>query len=133
MNHPPRPATLDYLAEVAKDWAVSRFAGAEDSDFVLMPHRFELHGHTVRRRSITPEGHEAADPLKAAGRPPDPILWARSDVVTLLADSHSGPIEFEQEIIEILGVEDDDVLAEVAFVVRIPGLPPCLGPFWTAT
>src|SRR3954447_4330857 len=101
MNHPPRPATLDYLAEVAKDWAVSRFAAAEDSDFVLMPHRFELHGHTVRRHSITPEGHEAADPLKAAGRPPDPIWGARSDVVPLPAASPSALFEFERKIIEI--------------------------------
>jgi hypothetical protein len=130
MSTPPQLATLDYLAEVAKDWALSRFAAAEDSDFIFPPHRFELHGHTVRRRPIAPDAPEAADPLKAVGRNRRPVAWARSAVVTLLADSESGPVAFEQEIVEILVVDQDEVLAEAASVVRIPGFPPCLGPFW---
>jgi hypothetical protein len=40
-------------------------------------------------------------------------------------------VQYEQEIIEILALDDADVLAECAFVVRIEGLPPCLGPFWS--
>jgi hypothetical protein len=133
VSTPPRLATLDYLAEVAKDWAVSSFAAAEDGDFVLVPHRFELDRHTVRRRPLSPVSSEASDPLAAVGHAGHPVAWARSDVVTLLADSESGSVEYQQEIVEILGVEEDDILAEAAFVVRIPGFPPCLGRFWAAT
>ena len=49
--------------------------------------------------------------------------------MTLLADSDTGTVEFEQEMIEILAMEGETVLAEAAAVIRIPGLPPCLGPF----
>ena len=38
---------------------------------------------------------------------------------------------YQQEIVEIIGVEADDLLVEAAMVVRIQGLPPCLGRFWT--
>lgn len=124
MSTPPRLATLDYLAEVAKDWALSSFAAAEDSTFVLTPHRFELDGHTVRRRRLSTRSREASGPLAAVRRVRDPVAWARSDIVTLLADSESGSVEYQQEIVEILGAEEDDVLAEAAFVIRIPGFPP---------
>jgi hypothetical protein len=41
-------------------------------------------------------------------------------------------VAYKQEIVEIIGVEEDDVVAEAAMVVvRIPGLPPCLGRFWS--
>ena len=43
--------TLGYLTEVAKDWVTSSFAATQDSEFVLAPHRFELTGSTVRRRT----------------------------------------------------------------------------------
>jgi hypothetical protein len=128
----PRLATLDYLAEVAKDWVVSSFAAAADSDFVIAPHRFEFNGSTVRRRRLPRRSREAADPLALAGSTRTPTAWARSETVTLLADSAAGgSFAFQQEIVEIIGVEEDDVLAEAATVVRIPTLPPCLGRFWT--
>jgi hypothetical protein len=133
MSTPPRLATLDYLVEVAKDWVTSSFATAEDSDFVLVPHRFELDGSTVRRSRLSPDSREASNPLAAVGRARRAVAWARSGAVTLVADSGSGPVQFEQEIVEILGVDGDDVLADAAFVVRIPSFPPCLGPFWAAT
>jgi len=41
-------------------------------------------------------------------------------------------VQYEQEIVEILALDDSDVLAECAFVVRIEGCPPCLGPFSSA-
>jgi hypothetical protein len=47
----------------------------------------------------------------------------------LLADSRSGTVEFEQEMVEILAMDGETVLAEAAAVIRIPGLAPCLGPF----
>jgi len=50
-------------------------------------------------------------------------------VITVLADSEGGTVQYEQEVVEILAMDDSDVLAEFAFVVRICGLPPCLGPF----
>jgi hypothetical protein len=131
MSSQPRLATLDYLAEVAKDWAVSSFAAAGDGTFVLTPHRFEFDGTTVRRRRLSRRSRETADPLAFAGRAGKPVAWARSDIATLFADTTSGGVAYEQEIVEILGVEEDDVLAEAACVVRIPNLPPCLGPFWT--
>jgi hypothetical protein len=133
MSTPHRLATLDYLTEVAKDWTISSFAAAGNGDFALAPHRFELDGHTVRRRRIARRSREATNPLQAAGRTPHPMAWVRSDTVTLLADSPSGPVEFRQEVVELLAVEEDDVVAEVALVVRIPGVPPCLGRFSTGT
>jgi hypothetical protein len=133
MSTPQRLATLDYLAEVAKDWTISSFAAAGDGDFVLDPHRFELDGRTVRRRRIPRRSREAANPLQAVGRTSHPIAWVRSDTVTLLSDSSSGPVEFRQEVVEILGADEDDVLGEVALVVRIPGFPPCLGRFSPGT
>jgi hypothetical protein len=131
MTTPPHLWTLDYLAQVAKDWVLSSFSAAEDSHFVLTPHRFELDGHTVRRRPVGRRSREAADPLHAVSREHDAVAWARSDVVSLLLDAGSGSVEYEQEIVEVLGVDHDDVLAQAACVIRIPGFPPCLGPFWT--
>jgi hypothetical protein len=133
MSSPPEPrfATLDYLAEVAKDWVVSSFAAAEKSDFVLAPHRFEFDGSIVRRRRLSRRSREAADPLAFASRARTPTAWARSETVTLLAESPSESFAYQQEVVEILGVQEGDVLAEAATVVRIPALPPCLGRFWT--
>lgn len=132
MHSQPRLTTLDYLAEVAKDWAMSRFAAAEDSDFNLAPQRFDLNGPTVRRHQVPPNSCEAADPLTFARRSQRPTAWARSDTVVLITDCEDGEsVAYQQEIVEIIGVEEDDVLAEAAMVVRIPGLPPCLGRFWT--
>src|SRR3954463_2629852 len=99
MNAPQRLSTLDYLVEVAKDWTLSRFAAAENSDFAIAPHRFELDGHTVRRSGIPRRSREAASPLQAVGRPAHPIAWARSEVVTFLADTEYDTVEFQQEIV----------------------------------
>jgi hypothetical protein len=126
---PSRIATIEYLVEVAKDWTLARFTAAETSEFVLGPHRFELRGGGVRRHALAPESPEAASPFNAIRRAPTPTAWSHSTVVTLLADSDTGTVEFEQEMIEILAMEGETVLAEAAAVIRIPGLPPCLGPF----
>ena len=126
---PPRIATVEYLVEVAKGWTLARFAAAESSEFVPGPHRFELTGGGVRRHALAPDSPEAASPFDAIRRAPAPTAWSHSTVVTLLADSDTGAVEFEQEMIEILAMEGETVLAEAAAVIRIPGLPPCLGPF----
>jgi hypothetical protein len=126
---PSRIATIEYLVEVAKDWTLARFTAAESSEFVLGPHRFELSGGGVRRHALAPESPEAASPFNAIRRAPTPTAWSHSTVVTLLADSDTGTVEFEQEMIEVLAMEGETVLAEAAAVIRIPGLPPCLGPF----
>jgi hypothetical protein len=55
--------------------------------------------------------------------------WRRRD--PLFAETASGSVAYEQEIVEIIGIQDDDVFAEAACVVRIPNLAPCLGRFWT--
>src|SRR5436309_9888855 len=115
-----RLAPLDYLAEVAKDWTLSCFTTAESSDYVFVPHRFWLEGHTVRRRRIPRRSREAANPLQTVGATPEAVVWARSYVVTILADSESGTVDFRQEIVEILGVEAEGIVAEAALVVRIP-------------
>jgi hypothetical protein len=47
----------------------------------------------------------------------------------LLADSHTGTVEVEQEMVEILAMDGEAVLGEAATVIRISGLAPCLGPF----
>jgi hypothetical protein len=124
MNSQRGLTTLDYLAEVAKDWAMSRFAAAEDSDFNLAPHRFDLNGPTVRLHQVPPNSREAADPLTFARTWQRPTAWARSDTVVLITDCEDGEsVAYQQEIVEIIGVEEDDVVAEAAIVVRIPGLP----------
>ena len=123
--------TLGYLAEVAKDWVTSSFAATEDSDFALAPHRFELTGSTVRRRSLPAGAAEATDPLPWTDPVDGAVAWARSENVTLLLDSGGATVAVEQEIVEILAVDGDEVLAEAACVVRITDLPPCLGRFWS--
>jgi hypothetical protein len=126
---PPRIATIEYLVEVAKDWTLARFAAAESSEFALGPHRFELGAAGVRRHALAPDSLEAASPLDALQRAPTPTAWSHSTLVTLLADCDTGTVEFEQEMVEILAMEGETVLAEAAAVIRIPGLAPCLGPF----
>jgi hypothetical protein len=126
---PPRIATVEYLVEVAKDWTLGRFAAAQSSEFMLGPHRFELCGAGVRRHSLAADSLEAASPLEAVRRAATPTAWSHSTFVTVLADCDTGTLEFEQEMIEILAIEDETVLAEAAAVIRIPGLAPCLGPF----
>ena len=126
---PPCIATIEYLLEVAKDWTLARFVSAQSSEFVLDPHRFELHDGGVRWHALAPDSPEAASPFDAVRRAPTPTAWSHSTVVTMLADSETGTLEFQQEMIEILAMEDETVLAEAAAVIRIPGLPPCLGPF----
>jgi hypothetical protein len=126
---PPRIATIEYLVEVAKDWTLARFAAAEHSEFTFVPHRFELWGAGVRRHALPPGSREAASPFDAIRRAVRPTVWSHSTLVTLLADSHTGTVEFEQEMVEILAMDGETVLAEAAVVIRIPGLAPCLGPF----
>jgi hypothetical protein len=126
---PPRIATVEYLVEVAKDWTLARFAAAQRSDFVLGPHRFELSGAGVRRHALAPDSPEAASPFDVVRRAPTPTAWSHSTLVTLLADSDTGTVEFEQEMVEVLAMDGEMVLAEAAAVIRIAGLAPCLGPF----
>jgi hypothetical protein len=122
-------ATVEYLVEVAKDWTLARFATAQDSDFAFAAHRFELHDAGIRRQTLAPGSPEAASPVDAVAWVPAPTAWSRSAVVTLLADLDTGTVEFDQEMVEILAMDGETVLAEAAAVVRIPGLAPCLGPF----
>jgi hypothetical protein len=126
---PPHVATIEYLVEVAKDWTLARYAAAQSSDFVLGPHRFELSGAGVRRYALAPDSPEAASPFDAVRRAHAPTAWSHGTLVALLADSETGALEFEQEMVEVLAMEGETVLGEAAAVVRIPGLPPCLGPF----
>ena len=126
---PPRMATVEYLVEVAKDWTLACFAAAENSEFVLGPHRFDLGLAGVRRHALAPDSPEAASPLDAVQRVPTPTAWSHTTLVTLLADCDTGTVEFEQEMVEILAMEGEMVLAEAAAVIRVPGLAPCLGPF----
>lgn len=126
---PPRIAAVEYLVEVVKDWTLARFAAADSSEFVLRPHRFELGRAGVRRRVLALDSPEAASPFDAVQRAPTPTAWSHHTLVTLLADSDTGTVEFEQEMVEILAMEGETVQAEAAAVIRIPGLAPCLGPF----
>jgi hypothetical protein len=126
---PPLLGSLEYLAEVAKDWARHRFANANRSDFTLAPSRFDLHRHGVRHRRVVSGSAEAESPLAVAEQTRRPTAWCRSDLTMVLIDTETGTVGYEQEIVEVLAVDGDDVLAEAAFVVRAPGLPPCLGGF----
>jgi hypothetical protein len=124
----PLLGTLDYLAEIAKDWAEHRFAAAKRSDFALPPHRFELRGTRIRRRRIPPRSPEAESPL-ACANVTGPTAWCRGDTTLVFGDTETGTVAHEQEIVEVLVVDGDDLLAEAAFVARMPGFPPCLGRF----
>ena len=126
---PARVATVEYLVEVAKEWALACFTAAENSEFVLGPHRFDLSGTGVRRHALAPDSPEAASPFDVVRRAPTPTAWSHSTLVTLLADSDTGTVEFEQEMVEVLAMDGEMVLAEAAAVIRIAGLAPCLGPF----
>jgi hypothetical protein len=65
-------------------------------------------------------------------RVPSPTAWAHTTVVTLLADSETGPVAYGLEMVEILAMDGEAVLVEAAAVIRIPGLAPCLGPSRTS-
>ena len=126
---PPLLGSLDYLVEVAKDWARHSFATAGRSDFTLAPSRFDLHPHGVRRRRVESGSTEAESPLAVAEETTRPTAWCRADVTMRLIDTETGTVGYEQEIVEVLAVDGDDLHAEAAFVARAPGLPPCLGRF----
>jgi hypothetical protein len=127
-----RIAEIEYLVEVAKDWTVGCFASAQDSEFTLAPHRFELTGAGVRRRLVMSGSPEAVSPLSVMAEFGDPTVWSHCAMVTLLVDSDSTTTAVDQEMVEILAVDGDVVLADAARVIRIPGLPPCLGAFGCA-
>jgi hypothetical protein len=126
---PPDPATLEDVLQVDKCWTVARFAAAQGSEFLLAPQRFELWGTTVKRHAIAPNSLEASCPFGAIRWTGRPTAWSYSTVLTVLADSQLQTIEHEQEIVQILAIDDHDTLTEAAHVIRITGLPPCLGAF----
>lgn len=127
---PASVATMEYLVEVAKDWALAHFSGAQSSEFELVPHRFELSGTAIRRRPVAVGTPEASSPLDAVSRVRRPTAWAHSAVAIVFADSDTETTAFEQEVVEILATDGHQVMAEAASVIRISGLPPCLGRFW---
>jgi hypothetical protein len=126
---PPLLGTLDYLAEVAKDWARYRFATATSSDFTLVPSRFDLHRNGARRRRVQPGSPEAESPLAAADQVARPTAWCRGDVALTVVIAETETVRYEQEIVEVLAIDGDELLAEAALVARVPGFPPCLGRF----
>jgi hypothetical protein len=126
---PPLLGTLDYLAEVAKDWARERFATAQRGDFALPPHYFELRGDRVRRRRIRSLSPEEDSRLTSAQAVTRPTAWCHSAILTLLNDTETGTVALEHEIVEILVTDGQEMVAEAACVARIPGFPPCLGRF----
>jgi hypothetical protein len=128
----PQLGTLEYVVEVAKDWTTARFAQAQTADFALRPHRFELFGAAVQRRAISPLSLEGQSPFDAVQWAEHPTAWTHGTVLTMLADSESETAQYDQESVEILAMEGNEVLVECAFVIRVGGLPPCLGPFWVA-
>jgi hypothetical protein len=129
---PTELASLEYVVEVAKDWTVARFAAAQHPDFLLAAHRFELCGHRVRRSVVPANSAEARSPFDAVRKTARPTAWTHSALLTMLVDTEDGTVTREQEIIEILAMDESNVLAEMAFVVRIRDVPPCLGRFMSA-
>ena len=97
---------------------------------MLTPQPFELRGAGVVRRALAPDSPEAASPFDAVRRVRAPTTWSHSTLASMLADTETETVEFEQEVVEILAMEGDAVLAEAAAVIRISGLAPCLGPFY---
>jgi hypothetical protein len=126
---PPLLGTLDYLAEVAKDWARERFVTAQRADFALPPYYFELYGDRVHRRRIRSLSPEADSPLTSARASTRPTAWCHSTTLTLLNDTESGTVGLEHEIVEVLVTDGEEIIAEAACVARLAGFPPCLGRF----
>jgi hypothetical protein len=126
---PPLLGTLDYLAEVAKDWARERFATAQRGDFTLSPHYFELRGNRVRRRRLRSLSPAPYSELAAARASTRPTAWCHAATLTLLNDTETGTVALEHEIVEVLATDGEEIVAEAACVARIPGFPPCLGRF----
>jgi hypothetical protein len=65
--------------------------------------------------------------LAVAQQTSRPTAWCRGDVTMILIDTETGTVGYEQEIVEVLAVDGDDLLAEAAFVARAPGLPRASG------
>jgi hypothetical protein len=122
-------SALEHVVQVAKQWTLARFGLARTADFALSPHRFELWDRTVRRRAVPPQSPEGRSPLDVVLRSERPTAWAHSAVLTVLFDSDGGTVGYEQEVVEILAMDDTELSAEFAYVIRTPGFPPCLGPF----
>jgi hypothetical protein len=123
-------ATVEHLVAVAKEWTLARFAAAQSSRFVLSAQRFEPAETGFRRFPLAERCAEAAGPCDVVARVTTPTVWSHTAIVTVLADSEQDTLEFEQEVIEILAMDGDAVLAEAATVIRVPGLGVCLGPFY---
>jgi hypothetical protein len=122
-------STVEQLVAVAKEWTVARFAAAPSSRFALCAHRFEASGTGFRRSALAEGCAEANGPCDVVARVTTPTVWSHSAIVTVLADSGQDTLEFEQEVVEILAMDGEAVLAEAAAVIRVPGLGVCLGPF----
>jgi hypothetical protein len=60
---------------------------------------------------------------------PQATAWVRGDTVTVVVAFTLRTGRIPPEVVEVLGVEDTDVVAELAPVVRISGVPRCLGSF----
>lgn len=77
-----------------------------------------------RSRRIASNGRCGSPPRPAPGTRPRGFLpfgcrhceavWSKAVLVTALADSNTGTLEFEQELVEILTMEGDAVAAEAA-------------------
>lgn len=124
-------AAAGYLLNVAKDWAVGCFAAAQTSEFTLRPHRFELSGTHVRRLAISDDSGHPISPVETIEPSSDATAWSHTPSVTILVDHDSGTTAIDQEMVEVVAVDGDVVLAQAATVIRIPGLGVCLGPFGT--
>jgi hypothetical protein len=108
---------------------VRAFTRYESSRFVCIAHRFESAEAGFSRVALAAGCAEARGPCDAVTGVPTPTVWAHSTVVTLLAGAATDTIAFEQEVIEILAMDGEAVLAEAAAVIRVPGVGVCLGPF----
>lgn len=125
-----RSGTLEQVVQLAKQWTLAQFAAARSTGFALAPYRFELCGGEVRRHALPPKSPEGQSPFDVVQRTDRPTVWAHSAVLTVLSDSDTGTDEHEQEVVEILAMDGSDAFAEFAYVIRIPGFPPRLGPFY---
>ena len=125
------PATIQYLTQVAKDWARHQFAAADGADFDLEPQRFELDGGTVKRQSLPAHSLEAVAPLKATQALECPSAWVHPGTATITVAAGPDRVELDHETVEVTAVDCDagEIACESALVARFGDLPPCLGAF----
>jgi hypothetical protein len=122
-------SSINLVAEAAQEYATDCFASTADHDFRLSAAVFECCGGVIRRVDYwsLPEEDVLHNECGADGY----TAWVMNATVPAQMVDDDGDVHaFEHEVVEIFAISDTGgLLIGEAAVVRVAGLPPCLGPF----